>query len=243
VKNLLLIKAGDLANPVRRVHGDYDRWFHDALGGDGVRYRTVHAHLGERLPHSAALDAVIVTGSPLSVTELAPWMRRTADWLLAAGDRGLPILGVCFGHQLLAHAHGVKVRKSPQGREIGTIRVRLTAAGRSDPLFAGLDPELTVQATHEDEAAELPASAVLLGTNAACAIQAFGVGSNVRAVQFHPELSPAGMRAIIQARAEKLETEAVARGDIAGEKVRRLLAGIAPSPQGPRLLRNFVERF
>src|SRR5207237_7705290 len=102
MKNVLIVKAGDAANAVRMTHGDYDRWFVNSLGPDAAKFEVVAAHLGARLPDAADYDAVIITGSPQSVTDPSEWMRRAAAWARDAGERGTPVLGVCFGHQLLA---------------------------------------------------------------------------------------------------------------------------------------------
>ncbi|PTL78386.1 glutamine amidotransferase [Vitiosangium sp. GDMCC 1.1324] len=244
MRNVLLLKAGDAAHSVKLSVGDYEHWFVESLGPGGCQFDILHVHRGARLPDRAAgYDAVMMTGSPASVTQLEPWMERAADFMVGAAARGIPVLGVCFGHQLLAHVHGARVVRNTRGREIGTVEVALSEAGRADPLFHGLPERFTVQATHEDIVEQTPAHATVLAGNASTAVQALAFGPLLRGVQFHPELHPAAMRALILARAEKLEVEAIARGHTPGERVQRLLAGIAPSPGGQRILRNFVERF
>jgi GMP synthase (glutamine-hydrolysing) len=236
MKNVLLLKAGDAAHSVRLSVGDYEHWFVDSLGPGGCQLDILHVHRGAKLPDSAAgYDAVVMvmTGSPLSVTRPEPWMERAAEFLVGAAARGVPVLGVCFGHQLLAYAHGARVVRNPQGREIGTVEVSLSEAGREDPLFHGLPERFAIQATHEDIVEQPPTGATVLAGNANTAVQALAFGPLLRGVQFHPEVQPEAMRALILARAEKLEVEAMTR----------LLAGIAPSPAGRLILQNFVERF
>jgi GMP synthase (glutamine-hydrolysing) len=121
------------------------------------------------------------------------------------------------------------VAPSPRGREIGTVRCALTPAGRADPLFDGVPPELDVQATHEDEVTRLPAGAELLATNGWSRVQAFRLGRRVRAVQFHPEMDAASMSAAVAARAGTLPEPT------------RVRAGIRASPWGARILANFVR--
>jgi GMP synthase (glutamine-hydrolysing) len=244
VRDVLLVKTGDVAVAVRRAAGDYDRWFLRALGTAGRRFRVVQAHRGEPLPApSPALGAVIVTGSPSSVREAAPWMCRTAAWLREVAAAGAPVLGVCFGHQLLAEAFGARVVRSPRGREIGTIACTLTEAGRADPLFAGVPGTFAAQATHEDEVVDSPPELELLASSAGSRVQAFRIGPRVRAVQFHPELDGATMRALVEARLPALEEEARARGDDPAARGRAALAGIREAPLARRVLVNFVERF
>lgn len=244
MKNVLLLKAGEATASVRLLVGDYDRWFVQTLGLSDYRFDIVHAHQGVKLPEGVSgYDAVMMTGSPASVTRLEPWMERAAALMVDAAERDIPVLGVCFGHQLLAHAYGGRVVRNPLGREIGTVEVELTAHGQADPLFRGVPRRFAVQATHEDLVPEPPEGTVVLAGNANTAIQALAFRPCSRGVQFHPEVRPDAMRALIQARAERLEEDAVARGQPPGERVPRLLAGIAPTPSGRQILVNFLEHF
>ncbi|HEY0095554.1 MAG TPA: glutamine amidotransferase [Archangium sp.] len=244
MKNVLLLKAGDAAHSVRLSVGDYEHWFVESLAPTGCRFEIRHVHQGASLPGSAeGYDAVIMTGSPLSVTQLEPWMERAAEFMVDAAAHRVPVLGVCFGHQLLAYAHGGRVVRNTHGREIGTVEVRLSEEGREDPLFEGVSERFAIQATHEDIVEPIPEGATVLAGNANTALQALAFGSHIRGVQFHPEVQPVAMRALILARAEKLEVEARARGHQCGERVPRLLAGLGPSPAGRRILQNFVEHF
>jgi GMP synthase (glutamine-hydrolysing) len=104
VPTILLLKCGSTGAAVRVVHGDYDRWFLRALAPTGADVRVLEAHSGAPLPSRPAADGIVVTGSPLSVMDRAAWMRVTGAWLREQAERGIPILGVCFGHQLLAAA-------------------------------------------------------------------------------------------------------------------------------------------
>ncbi|HYY53695.1 MAG TPA: gamma-glutamyl-gamma-aminobutyrate hydrolase family protein [Myxococcales bacterium] len=200
---LLIVQTG-----TTQLHGDYPRWFERTLG---FEMPVMRAHEGERL--QPALDrarprGIVVTGSPLSVTERAPWMLRLGEELLRAGARGTPVLGVCFGHQLLARAAGGDVVENPRGREIGTVRVQLTEAGRKDVLFAWASgAEIEVQATHVDAVDPLPPGAMVLASNENSAAQAYRLSETVAGVQFHPELWAAAMRDLIYSRREKLSAE------------------------------------
>lgn len=244
VRTVLLLKAGQAAEHVRTRVGDYDALFVQTLGLARYRFDIVQAYLGERLPPNArGYDAVLMTGSPLSVTAPEPWMAPAGAFLREAADAGVPVLGVCFGHQLLARTYGGQVERGTQGREVGTVEVTLTPAGRADPLFRGLPERFPVQATHEDLVTRPPAGATVLAGNAHTATQALAFAPHVRGVQFHPEVDPAAMRALIEARARGLEADALARGAPPGERVPRLLAGVAPTPSGKQILENFLSHF
>ncbi len=217
---LLIVQTG-----TTQLHGDYPRWFERALG---FEMPVVRAHAGERLV--PALDRVrpqgiIVTGSPLSVIERAPWMEELGADLLGAGARGTPVLGVCFGHQLLGRAAGGDVVLNPAGREIGTVRVELTEAGLEDPLFSWANGrDIEVQATHMDAVDPLPEGATVLAWNENTAAQAFRLSETVAGVQFHPELWAEAMRDLIFSREERIAAEGMNPAEIAG-RVREVQAG------------------
>jgi GMP synthase (glutamine-hydrolysing) len=202
---LLIVQTGTAAEQLRRTHGDYPDWFIRSLG---FEMPVVRAHEGERIG-SRSFDGLIVTGSPLSVTERAPWMEELGQELLRIGARGAPVLGVCFGHQLLARAAGGDVVRNPRGREIGTVTIQLTAAGAKDPLFAWAQEGTAIeaQATHVDAVEPVPPGATLLASNESSPAQAMRLSETVAGVQFHPELSPEAMRELIASRAEALAAE------------------------------------
>ncbi len=221
---LLILQAGSTHPDVIRAMGDYDAWFAGAFVGGPDRCAVIRPDADALPAAPGAWGGIVITGSSASVRDEAPWMRRTADFCLAAADRGVPVLGVCFGHQLLGEALGGRVERNPAGPERGTVRVRLTAEGRVDPLFAGLPALLEVQATHQDALLEPPTAAgvVRLAENENTAWQAFARGP-IRCVQFHPEMTGRRLAAILAARGREGTTR--------------------ESPHGADLLRRWDEAF
>jgi GMP synthase (glutamine-hydrolysing) len=231
IPRLVVVQTGTAAPEIVRQHGDYPDWFNQALGAE---LPVLRAHLGEALELPAGTQGVIVSGSPLSLTQPEPWMEEVAEELLRIGERGTPVLGVCFGHQLLGRAAGSKVGRNPKGREMGTVRVQLTAAGRTDPLFRGWVPEdglADVQATHLDSVDPVPPGATLLASNERCATQALRLSDAVASVQFHPELRPETLRDLIESRAGALRAEGLdpdsLRADVRETASARLLRAFA----------------
>lgn len=214
VPRILIVQTGT-AGALVAEHGDYPDWFRGALGAGEDELPLLRAAPevgGERFSREVLFRTkargILVTGSPRSVSEKAPWMDDLAGELLRAGEMGTPVLGVCFGHQLLGRAAGGDVQENPRGREIGTVSVQLTEAGRKDPLFSWAEAsQIDVQATHVDAVLPLPPRATLLGSNENCASQAMRLSEAVATVQFHPELTPQALRALIRSRAEKLRAE------------------------------------
>lgn len=215
-----------------RRGGGYSRWFADALDPLGVDWTAFDATAGDLPGPDHGFDGVIVTGSPASVHDREPWSEATAEWLARAVPTGLPILGVCYGHQLLAHALGAPVGPNPLGPSLGTFPVDVV---EDDPLFAGMDRPLRAHFVHYDAVLALPDGARLLATSPRCPIQSFAVGDTVRAVQWHPEFDAEGARVAI--------TQDAARLAEAGQDVESLLAQVAVLPQREQVLVNFVRRF
>jgi GMP synthase (glutamine-hydrolysing) len=174
-------------------------------------------------------DAFVITGSAASVTERAPWMLRAERLVRAIAEARVPLLGVCFGHQMIAQALGGRVERNPRGREIGTVRLTRVA---DDPIFVGLPRSFDVNATHVDSVTRLPPGARLLATTALDTASAFAIGDAVRAVQFHPEFDAEVMRGYLRARARAIADEG---GDPAA-----LLARVHGGTRGRDVLPNFL---
>jgi len=233
MKPFLILEAGRPLDPLRR-HGSFGHWIRVAAGLHGREVRHCDVIGGECLPKDASgFAGVLITGSGAMVTERLDWSERSAEWLREAAHAGAPLFGICYGHQLLAHALGGAVDYNPQGREMGTVPVQLHAEAKSDPLFAGLPERMDVQATHRQSVLSVPRAATVLARSDKDACQAFRWGEAVWGVQFHPEFSTALMRSYIHARREALHTE--------GTCHRSLLSAVRPAPQARRLLRRFVR--
>ena len=229
----LIIETGRPVAPMRR-HGSFAHWIRVAAGLERDAAVVVDVEGGDALPGRDGFAGVLVTGSAAMVTERLDWSERAAGWLREAAHAGLPLLGICYGHQLLAHALGGEVGDNPNGREMGTVAIELLPPAQEDPLFAGLPARLAAQATHLQSVLSPPPGAVVLARNAHDACHAFRWGEAAWGLQFHPEFSGMHMRGYIRARA----------GALAGEGLdpRRLARGVSAAPHARRILRRFVAR-
>ncbi|WP_099022421.1 glutamine amidotransferase [Mycolicibacterium palauense] len=145
-------------------------------------------------------SGVILGGGPYNVSDPAadksPTQRRAEAELLELVERivaaDFPFLGCCYGVGTLGAVIGATIDRT-YSEPVGGLTVRLTAAGRADPLFADLPEEFDAYGGHKEAAAALPAHALHLASSADCPVQAFRVGEHVYATQFHPELDADGI--------------------------------------------------
>ena len=231
---LIIVKTGRAVPEARGDGRDFEHWFADGLGTDRFDYRIVCVDRGEVLPPLESLDhppAVLVTGSPAMVSDRLDWSEQTASWLAGAHSAGVPMLGVCYGHQLLAHALGGRVGPNPSGRRMGRAVVEFTDA--EDPLTGPFVPQSAFNVSHVEVVLDPPGDSRVVGTTGHDPFHALYFGNLSWGVQFHPEFDRAIMQSYIEARAEPLEVE--------GQDPAKLVAGLDENPNGRPLLGRFAE--
>lgn len=231
MKPILIVKAGGTYPDMAARHGDFEDWFIARMDRSAAPIETVSPFSGESLPQAASFGGIIITGSHDMVTEKHPWSEKTAGWVKQAVEAKIPVLGVCYGHQLLAHAMGGVVGDHPTGKEFGTVSIRLNEQGRQDRLFDGTPETFAAQVCHSQSVLQLPAGATLLASSAMDPHHAFSIGKQAWGVQFHPEFNGHMLRLYIQRFADDLNAQ--------GRDVDRLLDEIRETPQSEALLRRF----
>jgi GMP synthase-like glutamine amidotransferase len=159
--------------------------FAQRLDESGIRFS--YMDLGQPLSTDGYIG-VIIMGGPQSANDPDPRLAAEIGLIREAVARGVPILGVCLGAQLLAKALGAGVSRNPS-KEIGWAPVYFTEAAKDDPLFGGVASPTTFFHWH-GETFELPEGAEWLAYSDLCRHQAFRYGSKVYGVQFHPEITP-----------------------------------------------------
>jgi GMP synthase (glutamine-hydrolysing) len=189
VKALYILKAGSKLPSLADVAGDFHDWIINAMQPADYPVKTINAQHMESLPDLHDIGGIVVTGSSAMVTDHEPWSEHAADWLRHAVNGNTPVLGICFGHQLLAYALGGKVSDNPAGIEVGTVITTLSADAKDDELLKGLYSPLKVQTSHTQSVRLLPTDAIRLASSVMDANHAFRFGDNAWGVQFHPEFN------------------------------------------------------
>lgn len=191
-----------------------------------------------RYPDAATLDRAthaIVTGSEASITQDDEWILRVCDLVRDLASRGTPILGSCFGHQLVVRALSGKqyVRASPTP-EFGWVEVVREPAGDTDPIASALPSVFHCFSAHFDEVSPLPPGWVRLARSARCenAIVRYALAP-VWGIQHHPEIDREAARVLLDGELARLPPDAC----------ERILASLQPLPRDSGVLPALIEAF
>ncbi|MDO8409884.1 MAG: type 1 glutamine amidotransferase [Phenylobacterium sp.] len=191
-----ILRTGGPPAPLEAQFGGYPDMFQALLGPNAHDYVVFDAEAGELPASPEACAAYLITGSSAGVYDPLPWIEDLSDFLRASKGRA-GLVGVCFGHQIMAQAFGGQVIKSPKGWGVGlhTYEVSDPAAwmDRSGPI--------AVAASHQDQVVKAPPGArVVAGSD----FTPFGMlaydDQPAISIQLHPEFEPAYAKALIEAR-------------------------------------------
>lgn len=233
--SIVIVKTGSAVPEARADGRDFEHWFAEALGPGRFAFETVDVEGRQTLPRigqARSFDAVVVTGSPAMVSDRLDWSERAAGWLADVHAAGTPILGVCYGHQLLAHALGGRVGPNPRGRRMGRVTVETVEA--DDPLMQPFAPRTAFHVTHLETVLEPPSGARVVATAEHDSFHALYFGGNSWGVQFHPEIDARLMTAYLRARSKLLRGE--------GHDPEQLIEQIIDDTRGGEFLHRFGDR-
>ncbi len=243
---ILVLKTGEAVPTVKAVRGDYEAWIAHGMGRSLApgAVEVAAVYLGDPLPAPARIAGVVVTGSASMVSAREPWSERAAAWLAGiVADDAVPVLGLCYGHQLLAHALGGEVGPNPNGREMGTVEVHfaVTAPSKAQrppefPFSARFEPLFEPgvfrgHTSHVEAVLRPPRGAQVLARTRLDPHSALRFGPRQWGTQFHPEFDAEILRGYVEARRETLVGE--------GHDPDAMLAGIEETPELARVLERF----
>lgn len=190
-----------LETPPERVSaqvGEQQHWFVDALSLQPQDYIVIRPDLGDELPAPSSVAAAILSGSWAMVTDHAEWSERTAAWIRSAVEQDLPLLGVCYGHQLMAYALGGQVGDNPRGWERGLQQLTTVDGDRHDPLLGALPTHFSAWLSHRQSVLQPPPGAQVLAVSTLDDCQIIRYSPQAISVQFHPEFTGSIMTACME---------------------------------------------
>ena len=231
MKTLYIIKTGTSFSELRNRLGDFDQWTASALGPLDIPVESIDAENGAALPMPEDCAGAVITGSHSMVTDEEPWSVRVEEWIKEMIQADVPLLGICYGHQLLAKAAGGQVGFHPKGREVGTVSVAPAPACSEDPLFKDVEDPFAAHVVHSQTVLDLPDGAVRLAANQHEPNHAFRLGQSAWGVQFHPEYDARIMKAYLREMTKEIKKE--------GRDVDSLIDRVSSTPVPARIIQMF----
>jgi len=197
---IAILETGTPPGDLAAKFGSYPSMFERLLAAPGREFTVIDAT--GPLPEPGGFDAYVITGSSAGAYDPLPWIEPLKALLRAERGR-TPMVGVCFGHQVMAEAFGGRVIKSPEGRVIGLQ----TYDPAANAPWVHPARSFSIPASHGDQVVELPPDALWLAGNDFCPFAMLAYGEDAFSIQPHPEFEPAFAKALIEERWEAADAE------------------------------------
>ena len=226
-KHLLILHNGTAPDGARPIA--------QRFGQAGLHVTTLWAANGEFPTAPDEFDGCVLTGSPHSAYETCAWIEREQRFIQQVVARNMPMLGLCFGSQILALALCGPDQVFQRARcEVGFLRLPLTAAGKVDPLTAQLGEAVDMFVWHNDEVRATHADMVILARSVDCPNQIWRFRDQpIWGIQGHPELTRATALALFEAEQAIFEQD--------GADLAQLKAAAHDAPEAKTMLDRFAE--
>jgi GMP synthase-like glutamine amidotransferase len=198
-----ILEADRLSAALRKQYGSYGDMFENLLQSVDKslalpRYQVTESEYPEDIDDC---DAYLITGSKFSIYDDEAWIRQLQDYVITLAGRQKKLIGICFGHQLIAQALGGRAQKSEKGWGVGlaTSTVYVTK-----PWMDPAQETYALLTSHQDQVTALPLHAELIAGDDFCAYASYQIGDHILTFQGHPEFTPEYARQRMQERREIL---------------------------------------
>ena len=228
---ILILKTGTTYNSIKSEYRDFEDWIITNMNLKEGEFLIHPTEDYQTVPPDNNYKGIVITGSHAMVTDIEPIENKMCNWLLNAHNNGMPLLGICYGHQLLCALVGGTVSYNSMGTVIGSEKTMLTAEGQTDKLLGEFPPDFKVYKAHKQSVSNLPKSAKILSVNETGMIDAFRLDERTWGVQFHPEFDQNITKAYINELSDELVSE--------GRDFLKLTNEVDDIAYGPKLLKRF----
>jgi GMP synthase-like glutamine amidotransferase len=202
--HLGILQTDSVLQEFQPNHGDYPQMFTNLFEGLGADLRFTTYNVQQSCPPDIVCDAYLITGSRHSVYEELPWIQALVRYLREVLELRKKVIGVCFGHQLMAHYFGGRVASAEAGWAVGVHRSRVL---EEQVWMADGARDVALLSSHKDQVIELPTDAQAYLSNDFCPFAGFTVADQVITVQGHPEFHKSYAKVLMDMRQEILGQE------------------------------------
>lgn len=196
------------------VYGGYPQMFRRILLAVDKTLDIVDFDVTDKVPEVVDCDVYLITGSKHSVYEPLPWVENLVAFLGSVLAQNKIVIGICFGHQLMAHYFGGRVAKAPQGWGVGTHCSEVVAdcGWMTGPVAGPKLEHITLLCSHQDQVVSLPADAQVFLASPFCPVGGFVLGEQIITVQGHPEFSTGYAAGLMQRRRQAMGEDVYQKG-------------------------------
>lgn len=214
-----LLETDTLYEDLIADYGSYGQMFagfFDSLNGE-LQYRFYDVQQGELPQQADECDAYLITGSKAAAYDQLPWVLQLQQWIANYYELGARLVGICFGHQIIAHSLGGLAAKNSQGWAVGVHTTTLLKGAVTVNSAISAPAALRLLHSHQDQVLELPPQAQLLASSEFCPWAAYKIADQVLSFQGHPEFTPQYLQRLLSRRkvtiGENVFSEAMASLD------------------------------
>ena len=206
-----ILEADRLSEALRKQYGSYGDMVENLLQPvdeklSFSRYQVTESHYPENIDDC---DAYLITGSKSSIYDDKPWIKQLHDYVITLAGRQKKLVGICFGHQLIAQALGGRAQKSEKGWGIGLATSTVYV---SKPWMDQAKETFALIVSHKDQVTALPPHAELIAGDDFCAYASYQIGDHILAFQGHPEFTPEYARQSMHGRREMIGEQRYQQG-------------------------------
>lgn len=201
-----IFETDTLQADIEQKYGGYVQMFQRLfLSIDNTLTFNVYPVIAGKYPDNMdACDAYLITGSQHSAYDNAPWIKKLRLYIVSLHQHNKKLIGICFGHQIIAHALGGLTKKSEKGWRVGNISCRIE---KHKPWMGKAKKQFSMLVSHQDQVLRLPECAELIASSEYCINFSFQLADHILTFQGHPEFSADYLKYLMYKRRDKIGVE------------------------------------